>query len=163
MKRMFMIIVVLSGALSHANEITIELPGGVLLEMVWIEPGNFTMGSPDHDGTREVTISHGFYLGKYEIIREQWQAVMDTAPWSSQETDSQGPRLPANISWNDAQGFTQRLNDHFGGDAYRLPTEAEWEYACRAGTTTRWFFGGDESLLASYAWYEGNAMGHLHP
>ena len=163
MKRL-LALVFLPATLAQADdEITIELPGGVPLEMVWIEPGNFTMGSPEYDGTREVTISHGFYLGKYEITREQWKAVMGTAPWSSQESDPQGPRLPANISWHDAQAFVQRLNDHFGQEAYRLPTEAEWEYACRAGTTTRWFFGDDESQLASYAWYEANAMGSVHP
>ena len=162
MKRL-LALVFLPATLAQADdEITIELPGGVPLEMVWIEPGNFTMGSPEYDGTREVTISNGFYLGKYELTREQWQAVMGTAPWSSQESDPQGPRLPANISWHDAQEFAQRLNDHFGQDAYRLPTEAEWEYACRAGTTTRWFFGDDESQLASYAWYEANAMGDVH-
>ena len=134
--------------------------------MVWIEPGNFTMGSWETArGTKEVAISHGFYLGKYEITREQWYALMGTAPWSSQGGDSQRPKLPAFISWHDAQAFTQRLNDHFGEDAYRLPTEAEWEYSCRAGTTTRWFFGDDESQgqLESYAWYEANAMGDLHP
>ena len=148
------------------DEITIELPGGVPLEMVWIEPGNFTMGTQKPESglgvTREVTISRGFYLGKYEITREQWQAVMGTAPWSSSESGSKGPGLPASISWHDAQAFTHRLNDHFGEDTYRLPTEAEWEYACRAGTTTRWFFGDDETLLASYAWYEANAKA-LHP
>ena len=158
MKRTVTIIVVLSGTGSQANEdVTVELPGGVPLEMVWIEPGNFTMGSPQYDGAGEVTISQGFYLGKYEITQEQWQAVMGTSPWSSWRSEFQGPRLPVGISWHDAQAFSQRLNDHFGEDAYRLPTEAEWEYACRAGTTTRWFFGDDESLLGSYAWYKANA------
>ena len=148
-------LIFLSATLGQANdEITIELPSGVPLEMVWIEPGSFTMGWLP----REVTISQGFYLGKYEITQEQWQAVMGTAPWSSAPSDYQGPRHPAfGLTWYDAQAFAQRLNDHFGEDAYRLPTEAEWEYACRAGTTTRWFFGDDESLLASYAWYEANA------
>ena len=162
---MLTIIVVLSSwTLSQANEeITLELPGGVALEMVWIEPGNFTMGS----SKAEVTISQGFYLGKYEITQEQWQAVMGTSPWSSWRSEFQGPRLPVGISWHDAQAFAQTLNNHFGEDTYRLPTEAEWEYACRAGTTTRWFFGDDESLLGSYAWYKANARDagrdHFHP
>ena len=159
MKRVLALIF-LSATLSQANdEITIELPGGVPLEMVWIEPGSFTMGSEEVWVTpREVTISQDFYLGKYEITQEQWQAVMGTAPWSSAPSDYQGPRHPAiGLTWYDAQAFAQRLNDYFGEDAYRLPTEAEWEYACRAGTTTRWFFGDDESLLASYAWYGANA------
>ncbi len=154
MKRVIALIF-LSATLGQANdETTIELPSGVPLEMVWIEPGSFTMEWP----LREVTISQGFYLGKYEITQEQWQAVMGTAPWSSAPSNYQGPRHPAfGLTWYDAQTFAQRLNDHFGEDAYRLPTEAEWEYACRAGTTTRWFFGDDESLLASYAWYKANA------
>ncbi len=168
MKRVLALIF-LSVTLAQANdETTIELPGGVPLEMVWIEPGRFTMGSPEVGVTpREVTISQGFYLGKYEITQEQWQAVMGTSPWSSWRSGFQGPRLPAGISWHDAQAFAQRLNDHFGEDAYRLPTEAEWEYACRAGTTTRWFFGDDKSLLGSYAWYKANARDagrdHFHP
>ena len=168
MKRILALIF-LSATLAKANdEIIIELPGGVPLEMVWIEPDSFIMGSPEVGVTpREVTISQGFYLGKYEITQEQWQAVMGTAPWSSARNSFQGPRLPAGISWHDAQAFAQRLNDHFGEDAYRLPTEAEWEYACRAGTTTRWSFGDDESRLASYAWYKANARDagrdHFHP
>ncbi len=92
---------------------------------------------------------------------------MGTSPWSSWRRGFQGPKLPAGISWHDAQAFAQRLNDHFGEDAYRLPTEAEWEYAWQAGTTTRWSFGDDESLLGSYAWYKANARDagrdHFHP
>ena len=75
----------------------------------------------------------------------------------------QGTHPAIGITWHDAQAFTQRLNDHFGEDSYRLPTEAEWEYACRAGTTTQWFFGDDESLLASYAWYEANSLFDVQP
>ena len=159
----------LLATLVQANdEIIVELPGGVPLEMVWIEPGRFIMGSQEVGGTpRELTISQGFYLGKYEITQEQWQAVMGTSPWSSWRSGFQGPKLPAGLSWHDAQAFAHKLNDHFGEDAYRLPTEAEWEYACQAGTTTRWSFGDDESLLADYAWYKANARDagrdHFHP
>ncbi len=166
MKRLLALIFLLA-TLGQANdEITIELPGGVPLEMVWIEPGTFTMGSPEVGVTpREVTISQGFYLGKYEITQEQWQAVMGTSLWSSWPSgwppwqNFQGLKNPALVDYLESQAFVQTLNDHFGEDAYRLPTEAEWEYACRAGTTTRWSFGDDESLLASYAWYEANAEG----
>ena len=159
MKRMLTIIVVLSGTLSHANEITIELPGGIPLEMVWIKPGSYTMGAEEVWVTpREVTITEGFFLGKYEITQEQWQAVMGTAPWSDAPSHYQGPRHPAiGISWHDAQAFSRILNEHFGEESYRLPTQAEWEYACRAGTATRWSFGDDESLLESYGWYSDNA------
>ena len=95
----------LSVPLAQANdEITIELPGGVPLEMVWIEPGSFTMGSPEVGVTpREVTISQGFYLGKYEITQEQWQAVMGTAPWSSDDYQGQGTHPAIGITWHDVQ------------------------------------------------------------
>ena len=136
------------------------------MEFVWIEPGTFTMGSPaaepgrqDHEGpSYEVTISRGFFLGKYEITQGQWEAVMGTAPWSGRNYAKADPTHPAvYISWNDVQAFVQRLNQAAGDSLYRLPTEAEWEYACRAGTTTRWSFGDDESRLGDYAWYKENA------
>jgi len=154
------------------REITIELRGenfylrGVAIDMVWIEPGTFTMGSPsweeghesDEGPQHEVTISQGFYLGKYEITQEQWEAVMGTRPWAGQERVQEDPHHPAvYISWKDVEGFTDRLNEWEGEEVYRFPTEAEWEYACRAGTTTRWSFGNDESPLGNYAWYRGNA------
>ena len=96
MKRL-LALVFLPATLAQADdEITIELPGGVPLEMVWIEPGRFTMGSWDvARGTKEVTISHGFYLGKYEITREQWYAVMGTSPWSGHKSVYHRRRLPA--------------------------------------------------------------------
>jgi len=136
------------------------------MEFVWIEPGTFTMGSPssepgryDHEGPQhEVTISRGFYLGKYEITQEQWEAVMGTTPWSDRNFVRANPAHPAVfISWNDVQAFIHRLNEAAGDSLFRLPTEAEWEYACRAGTMTRWSFGDDEGQLGNYAWYAGNA------
>ncbi len=168
MNRIRMIVtclIFLFAQLAQANdEVAIELPGGVPLELVWIEPGRFTMGSLEWGAEREVTISQGFYLGKYEITQEQWQAVMGTEPWSSLDGSFQDLNHPAvAISWHDAQAFAQRLNEHFDEEAYRLPTEAEWEYACRAGTTTRWSFGDGESLLSSYAWYRANAGRRVHP
>ena len=152
-------------------ELTVELQGdafhlsGVTIDMVWIEPGTFTMGSPpqeegrghDEEPQHDVMISQGFYLGKYEITQEQWEAVMGNRPWEGKEDVREDPRHPAVlISWRDLQKFIRRLNEWAGEDVYRLPTEAEWEYACRAGTTTRWSFGGDESRLEDYAWYRAN-------
>ena len=120
------------------------LPGGVSMEMVYIPPGTFMMGS------------EGFYLGKYEVTQEQWEAVMGTTPWA--RDGRSGSNYPAtHISWNDAQEFIRRLNEWSGSDVYRLPSEAEWEYACRAGTSTRWSFGNDESQLTHYAWFWGNS------
>jgi len=147
------------------KEITVDLPGGAQMEFVWIEPGIFMMGSPDSESGRktnegphhEVTISQGFYLGKYEITQAQWESVMDTTPWSGQDYVQEDANNPAvYISWDDMQAFIHALNEAAGDSLYRLPTEAEWEYACRAGTTTRWSFGDDESQLGSYSWYEGN-------
>ncbi len=142
------------------------LPGGASLEMVWIEPGTFQMGSPSSErgrGSNEgpvhgVTISQGFYLGKYEVTQEQWESVMGTRPWQGQNYVRSGSNYPAvYVSWADAQGFIRRLNASQTSNVYRLPTEAEWEYACRAGTTTRWSFGDYESQLTHYAWYRDNA------
>jgi len=148
------------------SEITVFLPGGATMKMVWIGPGTFTMGSPSSESGRDsdegpqhaVTISKGFYLGKYEITQGQWEAVMGTRPWSGESYVRANLTHPAvYISWNDVQTFIERLNDVAGEELYRLPTEAEWEYACRAGTTTRWSFGDDESQLSEYAWYSPNA------
>ena len=147
-------------------EITVDLPGGATMEMVWIEPGTFIMGSPDSDGMandyekpqHQVTITKGYYLGKYEVTQAQWESVMGTRPWSRLDYVQSNPDNPAvYVTWNDAQEYIAKLNTAAGRNMYRLPTEAEWEYACRAGTTTRWSFGDDESQLGEYAWYLNNA------
>ena len=145
----------------YANEeITVDLPGGATMEMVWIESGTFTMGSPSSETDRdsdegpqhEVTISQGFYLGQYEITQAQWESVMGRNP-----STFIGPNRPVEtLSWNEVQAFIHRLNETAGDSLYRLPTEAEWEYAARAGTTTRWSYGDEERQLGDYAWYFSN-------
>ena len=136
------------------------------MEFIYVQPGTFVMGSPDSESGRDrdegpqhqVTISTGFYLGRYEVTQAQWQAVMGTAPWSGRFAVELGSDYPAvYVSWEDAQAFTGELNELAGSDLYRLPTEAEWEYACRAGSTTPWSSGDDRGLLKDYAWFIDNA------
>ena len=152
------------------KEIVIELPGGVTMEMVWIESGSFMMGAPEEEAAmipegqkaseypiHEVTISRGFYLGKHEFTMEQWEAVMGTRPWAGQNYVIHRPNHPAvYISWDDSQEMIQRLNELEGQNLYRMPTEAEWEYACRAGTRTRWSFGNQMGMAGDYAWHQWN-------
>ena len=154
-------------SVGNANEeITVELAGGATMEFVWIEPGTFTMGSPESEEGREenegpqheVTISQGFYLAKYEVTQGQWEGVMGNNPsyhkGKNFSTDTNRP--VEKVSWHDVQSLIHALNEAAGDSLYRLPSEAEWEYACRAGTTTRWSFGDDESQLGDYAWHSRN-------
>ena len=141
------------------NPTTLTLSNGI--EFVKIPAGEFDMGSPaseidrsDFEGpVHRVKISKAFYMGKYEITQKQWRDVMGTNP-----SYFKGDNLPVeNVSWNDAQEFIKKLNEKEGLNKYRLPSEAEWEYAARAGTTSRYSFGDDESKLGDYAWYAENS------
>ncbi len=135
------------------------------MEFVEIPPGEFLMGSTSEYATDDerpltrVKISKGFYLGKYEVTQAQWQAVMGSNPSGF----SGCGRCPVeNVSWNDVQEFIRRLNGRSGGGRYRLPTEAEWEYAARAGTTTDTYAGdlteplGNDPVVNGIAWYDKN-------
>ena len=180
MKRIGLIALLLTGTgVGHASEMVIvELPWGTQMEMemVWIEPGTFAMGTTqeqkrllrrnelwldwfsNEQPVHQVTISRGFYLGKYEITQGQWKSVMSTSPWLGWEDMRVDDRNPAAyISWNDMQMFIQVLNKAAGDSLYRLPTEAEWEYACRAKTNSLWSFGDDRNQWGDYAWYDENA------
>lgn len=154
-------------AADKAEALTIDLHGGTMMEFVWIKPGSFLMGSPEsephrgewEDPPHKISISKGFYLGKFEITQAQWMGIMGTAPWTGKKYVEANPEHPAvYISWTAIEEFLRRVNQAAGEDLYRLPTEAEWEYACRAGTTTRRFFGNDEFQLGEYAWYKENTV-----
>ena len=131
-----------------------DLGKGVSLEMVLIPAGKFMMGSPASEIGRdisekqhEVTLTKPFYMGKYEVTQEQWQAIMGDNP-----SQVKGEKLPVtNALWGNCQDFIKKLNANTSG-GYRLPTEAEWEYACRAGTTTSYSFGDRlTNAIANYA------------
>ena len=130
-----------------------------------IPPGEFTMGSPASEPGRmgnetqhRVEITKPFYLSAYEVTQAQYVQVMGNNP-----SHNKGRTKPVeNVSWHDAVAFFGKLSDEEGVE-YRLPTEAEWEYACRAGTTTAWCFGDDLSQLGEYAWHRGNSEDTTHP
>ena len=149
-----------------APPFTETLPNGLTLEMVGLPAGQFLMGSPDSDPDardnekpqHQVKVN-SFAIGKYPVTQAQYQAVMGTNPSLFQNN----PQNPVEkVSWNDAQAFCRKLSQ-ITGKTYRLPTEAEWEYACRAGTTTPYYFGDDANQLGDYAWYIGNSQGTTHP
>ncbi|NCR41614.1 MAG: formylglycine-generating enzyme family protein [Microcystis aeruginosa W13-11] len=145
---------------------TEKLSNGVTLEMVNLLAGQFLMGSPDSDldAKSEEKPQHqvkvnSFAIGKYPVTQAQYEAVMRNNPSRFQNN----PQNPVEkVSWNDAQAFCQKLSQ-ITGKTYRLPIEAEWEYACRAGTTTRFYFGDDANQLGDYAWYVGNSQQTTHP
>jgi formylglycine-generating enzyme required for sulfatase activity len=140
--------------------LTVDLGGGVGIEFVLIRPGSFSMGSEKgEEPVHTVTISKPFYLGKYEVTQEQWQALMGVNP-----SEFKGPKNPVeSVSWEDCQAFVEKLNAKAGAGAFRLPTEAEWEYACRAGTSTEFCFGDAKAALGEYGWYKGNSESKTHP
>jgi len=143
------------------------------MELIEIPAGKFTMGSPKSEKTREddevqvsVTLTKPFGLGKTEVTQGQWKEVMGTEPWDGQDYVQADKDCPATyVNWGDATEFCKTLTaiERKSGklkadEEYRLPTEAEWEYACRAGTKTAYSFGDDEKQLGDYAWFEDNAM-----
>ena len=142
------------------------------MELIEIPAGKFTMGSPAGEKDRQedeaqvsVRLTKPFGLGKYEVTQGQFNKVMGTEPWNGDDNEKADKDCPAaDVAWGDATEFCQKLTEIErkvgtlkANEEYRLPTEAEWEYACRAGTTTAFSFGDDESKLGEYAWFEGNA------
>ncbi|MFZ1936389.1 MAG: formylglycine-generating enzyme family protein [Thermoguttaceae bacterium] len=147
------------------KEISFDLGRGIKMGFVLIRPGSFMMGDEKGDAdekpVHKVTISKPFYLGKFEVTQEQWQAVMGSNP-----SHFRGAKNPVDrVSWEACQAFIKKLNAKFAPAqvTFGLPTEAEWEYACRAGSTSQYGFGDRESKLAEYGWFADNAGGATHP
>jgi formylglycine-generating enzyme required for sulfatase activity len=150
------------------RDITVDMGDGLKMAFVYIKPGTFTMGGDNSSDSKwtaintpkhEVTISKGFYMGKYEVTQAQFQHIMGSNP----SRGSKDPNSPAdNIHEADAFTFCADLSAKVGRDV-RLPTEAEWEYACRAGTDTTYFFGDSPETYGEYAWFKDNDGGKSHP
>ena len=156
-----------------------EPPSGVtpILAMIWIKPGTFVMGSPDSEVDRHtnegpqtvVTLAKGFWMGHHEVTQAEYQTVIGSNPsWFTGDLN----RPVEGVSWNDATNYCRLLTAGErtagrlpAGWGYRLPTEAEWEYACRAWTTTRFSYGDDQGYtnLTNYAWYYDNSGSTVHP
>jgi formylglycine-generating enzyme required for sulfatase activity len=166
MERLFCLgafLVVLAGDLAgqaQAKAPPKDFTNSIGMRFVWIPPGSFMMGSPTEEKLRgenetqhQVTLTKGFYLGIYLVTQDQWQTVMGNNPSAFKGEKN----LPVeNVSWEDCQVFLEKLRKK-EGHAYRLPTEAEWEFACRAGTTTPYHFG--ETISTDQANFDGNPDG----
>ena len=162
----------------------VHLSRHLSLKLLYVPAGSFLMGSPDtekghsiDEGPRHrVTISRGFWMGKYEVTQAQWRGIMKSNPsilkpkrpflkklGLSNLPHVDQRELPVErVSWNDVQEFIRKLNRKTGL-TFRLPTEAEWEYACRAGSESAYYFGDNRKELSRYAWYNGNTSAETHP
>jgi formylglycine-generating enzyme required for sulfatase activity len=143
------------------NQFTEKLPNRVTLEMVNLPASEFLIGSPEsnYEKPQHQVKVNSFAIGKYPVTQAQYEAVMGINP-SYFKNNLQNP--VEQVSYDDAIAFCQKLSQ-LTGKNYRLPTEAEWEYACRAGTTTDYYFGDNDNQLGDYAWYDGNSNNTTHP
>ena len=156
---------VASGASLMGNTITIPVKNGISIDMVRVEAGTFTMGATtemkyphnDEKPIHQVTLTNDYYIGKYEVTQALWQAVMGNNP-----SNFKGDNLPVEyVSWNDCQKFINKLN-RITGKTFRLPTEAEWEYAARGGKKSRGYQYSGSNNLADVAWYDDNSGHKTH-
>lgn len=144
--------------------LSVDLGGGTMMEFVLIPAGSFMMGSEEYTGDGDespvhpVQISQPFYLGRHEVTQAQWERLMKTNP-----SKFHGPALPVeSVSWNDCQKFLTAFAQQTGKKIV-LPTEAQWEYACRSGSTAPWSFSAKAEDAPEYAWMAENAAGTTHP
>ena len=147
------------------NTISIPVKDGISIDMVRVEAGTFTMGAtaqmknPDEDEkpTHRVTLTNDYYIGKYEVTQALWQVVMGSNP-----SNFKGDNLPVEmVSWADCQDFLSKLN-RITGKTFRLPTEAEWEYAARGGNKSRGYQYSGSNNLSGVAWYGDNSGSKTH-
>jgi len=143
------------------EKLTVDLGGGVKIDLIMVLAGQFTMGDNESKPSHPVKITQPFYLGQYEVTQKQWKAVMGNNP--SRFINSSNP--VERVSWNDCQEFIAKLNAKTDTKAgkYTLPTEAQWEYACRAGSENKFCFGGDKPGLLTYGWHVKNSESVAHP
>ena len=142
-------------------DVPVEYTNPMGMKFRLIPPGEFQMGStkgdPNEQPVHRVTITKPYYLGTYEVTQEEYEAVVGPNP-----SKFPGKRLPVEfVTSEESATYCKKLSER-EGKTYRLPTEAEWEYACRAGTTTEWSFGDDPALLDQYAWCKENGEGKTH-
>ena len=154
-----------SSSSPSGNTITIPVKNGISIEMVKVEAGSFNMGAtPEMENpydsekpVHRVTLTNNYYIGKYEVAQALWQAVMGSNP-----SGFKGDNLPVEeVSWNECQDFISKLNA-MTGKRFRLPTEAEWEYAARDGNKSRGYQYSGSNTLGDVAWYSGNSSSRTH-
>lgn len=153
----------------HENECIFEtfVSPSTDMKLVLLPAGEFDMGSSFEEKGRSdcespvhrVKIKNPFYIGKTQVTQRQWKKIMGTSPSNFKDE----ARPVEMVSWEEIQEFIKILNEMENIDKYRLPSEAEWEYACRAGTQSRYFFGDDEIKIGEYAWYTRNSGSKTHP
>ena len=151
---------------SGSNAISIPVKDGISIEMVKVEAGTFMMGATSEmkdpydweKPVHQVTLTNDYYMGKYEVAQALWQAVMGNNP-----SHFKGENLPVEtVNWNECQEFISKLNS-MTGRKFRLPTEAEWEYAARGGKKSRSYQYSGSSNISDVAWYDGNSGSKPHP
>lgn len=152
---------VASASAEPPKKLAVDLGGGVKLGLTLVPAGEFTMGDNESKPAHPVVITKPFYLGVYEVTQAQWEAVMGNNP--SRFKDARNP--VESVSWDDCQEFLEKLNALAKTKAGRfaLPTEAQWEYASRAGSTKRFCFGHDKPGLLDYGWHIKNSESKTHP